>query len=164
MNNQDFTTTILVDKTPKEAFDAINNVRGWWSQQIDGGTEHLNDEFNYRRLNLHSCKIKLTEVVPNKKVTWLVLENHFNFTRKQSEWIKTMPTFDISEKGNQTEIRFTHRGLLPSHECYKICHDAWNFYIRESLHKLITTGKGEPNEREDNECQFVETTLVTKER
>jgi hypothetical protein len=140
---------MVVDKSPKEAFDAINNVRGWWSQQIDGATEQLDDEFTYRRLNLHSCKIKLTEVVPDKKVSWLVLENYFNFTRDQNEWIGTIPTFEISEKDNKTEIRFTHEGLVPGHECYNICHDAWSFYIQKSLHNLIMTGKGEPNERED---------------
>lgn len=149
MSNQSFTSTILVDKSPKEAFDAINNVRGWWSEQVDGGTEHLNDEFNYRRLDLHSCKMKLTEVVPGKKISWSVLENYFNFTNDQSEWVGTKPTFDISEKDNKTEIRFTHEGLVPAHECYNICHDAWSFYIQKSLYNLIMTGKGEPNERED---------------
>ena len=149
MSNQSFTSAILVDKSPKEAFDAINNVRGWWSQQIDGGTEHLNDEFTYRRLNLHSCKMKLTEVVPNKKVSWLVLENYFNFTQDQNEWIGTVPTFEISEKDNKTEIRFTHQGLVPGHECYDICHDAWSCYIQKSLHNLLTTGKDKPNARED---------------
>jgi hypothetical protein len=28
MNNQDFTATISVEKTPEQAFDSINNVRG----------------------------------------------------------------------------------------------------------------------------------------
>jgi predicted dithiol-disulfide oxidoreductase (DUF899 family) len=45
MNTKDFTTTILVDKTPQEAFNAINNVRGWWSEEIEGSTDKLNAEF-----------------------------------------------------------------------------------------------------------------------
>lgn len=41
MNNQDFASTILVQQTPEEAFNAINNVRGWWSENIDGSTDKL---------------------------------------------------------------------------------------------------------------------------
>ena len=78
MNNQDFTTTILVDQTPEEAFNAINNVRGWWSEEIEGSTDKLNDEFKYHYEDVHRCKIKLIEVVPDKKVglagTWKLLQ------------------------------------------------------------------------------------------
>ena len=47
MSTSDFTTGFLVDQTAKEVFDAVTNVRGWWSQNIAGGTAKLNDEFNY---------------------------------------------------------------------------------------------------------------------
>ena len=84
MNNQDFTTTILVDQTPQEAFDAINNVRGWWSENITGGTEKINDEFTYKAKELHRCTMKLIEVVPDKKIVWLILDNYFSFVNDQN--------------------------------------------------------------------------------
>jgi hypothetical protein len=47
MSTQDFTTVLVVDQSPKEAFDAITNVRGWWSEEIEGNTAKLNDVFDY---------------------------------------------------------------------------------------------------------------------
>lgn len=56
MKDQNFTTTFLVDQTPKEVFDSINNDRGWWSENIEGHTEKLNDEFTYSFADIHRCK------------------------------------------------------------------------------------------------------------
>jgi hypothetical protein len=72
MNAQNFTTTFTVDQTPQEAFAAINHVRGWWSGEIEGSTGKLGDEFTYRYQDLHYSKQKLTELIPGKKVAWLV--------------------------------------------------------------------------------------------
>jgi hypothetical protein len=150
MKTPDFTTTLLVDKTPKEAFDAIINLRGWWSKGIEGNTDKLNAEFIYHYKDIHYCKMKLVGLVPGKKVVWLVLNNYFKFTKDKSEWIGTKLVFDISQKGTQTEIRFTHEGLVPQYECYEICKEAWTNYIKDSLYSLITTGKGQPSSKDDD--------------
>jgi hypothetical protein len=81
-------------------------------------------------------------------VVWLVLDNHFNFTEDKSEWKGTEITFEISKKGNQSEIRFTHLGLVPEYECFDICSNAWGSYLNGSLRSLIATGKGKPNQKE----------------
>lgn len=148
MTTKNFTTTIAVGQTPREVFSAINDVRGWWSEEIEGGTVSLNDEFTYRYKNVHRCKMKLIEVVPDKKVVWLVMDNHFSFTEDRSEWKGTRVSFEITEKSNKTELCFTHVGLVPEYECYEICREGWSNYINNSLYNLITTGKGEPNPRE----------------
>ena len=145
MTDHDLTITISVDKTSKEAYDAINNVRGWWSEEVNGGTEKLYDEFTYKARALHRCTLKLTEVVPNQKVVWLVLENYFKFTQDTTEWTGTTISFEISEKNGKTQLVFTHHGLTPEYECYDICNDGWTNYIQHSLASLITTGKGTPN-------------------
>jgi len=145
MSTSDYSITITVDQTPAEAFKAITNVRGWWSEEIEGATAQLNDVFQYHYEDVHKAQIKLIEVVPNKKVVWLIEKNFFKFTQDTTEWTGNTISFDISEKDNKTQIRFTHHGLAAAYECYDICTNAWNQYIQKSLHDLISTGKGQPN-------------------
>jgi hypothetical protein len=146
--DQDFTTSILVDESPKQMFDAIINPQAWWSEEITGGTRKLNDEFNYHYKDVHICKFKLIELVTDQKVVWLCEENYFNFIKDQSEWVGTRVIFEILAKGNQTLLNFTHQGLVPAYECFEICENAWTGYIQDSLRDLITTGKGKPNAKE----------------
>ena len=141
----DFTTTLLIDQSPADAFNAINNVRGWWSSAIEGSTDKLNEVFDYHYEDVHRCKMKIIEFVPYQKVIWLVLDNYFNFTKDKSEWTGTKIVFDIAAKGKKTQIRFTHLDLVPTYECFDICKNAWTQYIQESLYNLIVTGKGQPN-------------------
>ena len=148
MENKDFTTTIKVDQSPLQAFEAVTNVRGWWSQEIEGGTSRLNDEFTYHYKDVHRSTMKLIEVIPDQRVVWLCTSNQFNFTNDKSEWIGTRVIFEISTKGDQTEIRFTHAGLVPTYECFDVCQNAWTNYIHTSLRNLISTGKGSPNPKE----------------
>ena len=150
MKTSDFTTTFLVDQTPEEAINAIKNIRGWWSEGVEGSTDKLNDEFIYHYKDIHYCKMQLIELVADQRVVWLVLDNYFKFTEDKNEWIGTKLVFDISRKDDQTEIRFTHAGLVPQYECYEICREAWTNYIQNSLRNLITTGKGEPNPKEED--------------
>jgi len=145
MTTTDFTTSILVDQSPEAAFEAINNVGGWWSEDIEGSTVKLNDVFTYHFEDVHRCKLKITAMIPNKKVAWLVLDNYFNFTKDKNEWTGTSIIFEISAKNNKTELKFTHQGLVPAYECYDICKNGWTRYIQGSLFNLITTGKGQPN-------------------
>jgi hypothetical protein len=149
MNKQDFTTGFLVDQTPKEAFEAINNVRGWWTEGVDGNTEKQNDEFSVQFWNVHYSKQRLIDVGPFIKIVWLITESKLTFIADESEWTDTQVVFDITKKGEKTEIRFTHIGLVPQGECYNECTNAWSGYINNSLKNLITTGKGNPTTKEE---------------
>lgn len=145
MKQPDFTITLLVNQTPAEVFKAINNVRRWWSEEIEGPTDQLNEVFKYHYQDVHRCQMKLIEVVPNEKVVWLVMENFFSFTEDTTEWTGTKVVFEISKQGHQTQIQFTHVGLVPEYECFEVCREGWTNYIQSSLLSLITTGKGKPN-------------------
>lgn len=145
MKTKDFTTIFQVGQSPAEVFNAVTNPRGWWSEEIVGGTSQLNDVFDYHFEDLHRCRIKLIEVIPNEVMVWHVLENHFKFTDDESEWKDTKIVFEITKAGDKTQLQMTHVGLVPEYECFEICKDAWTTYIQKSLKGLITTGKGSPN-------------------
>ena len=145
MKTKNFTMTILVDQTPQEAFDAISDVRGWWSGEIEGRTDALGAEWTYSYKKLHRTTQKVTELVPGKKIVWHVTDSQINFVRDKSEWDGTEIVFEIARKGEKTEIRFTHVGLVPTIECYDGCSGAWGFYVNESLRDFIAKGNGQPN-------------------
>ena len=63
--------------------------------------------------------------MPNTKVVWHVLANEFNFVKDKTEWTGTDVVFEIADRGDGTELRFTHLGLTPTYECYDVCSDAW---------------------------------------
>ena len=145
MGNPSFTTTILVDQTLEQAFAAINNARGWWSEEIEGQTDKVGATFKYHFRDLHRCEIQVKELIPGEKVVWHVLDNYFSFTEDKAEWTGTHLVFEIARRDNKTEVKFTHVGLVPEYECYGACSDGWRTYINGSLKALITTGKGQPN-------------------
>jgi hypothetical protein len=149
MNNQDYSVSFMVDQTPQQAFEAIQNVRGWWIAVVDGSTAELNDEFSVQFWDVHYSKQKLVEIVPYLKIVWSITESKLTFIEDEREWTGTKIIFDITEKAGQTEVRFTQIGLVPQIECYKDCSNAWNGYINGSLKSLIETGKGKPTTKEE---------------
>jgi len=149
MKEEDFKTSITVETGAQRVFEAINNVSGWWSQNIEGSTAALNDEFLYHYQDVHRCRIKIELMETNRKVVWHVLENYFKFTKDEKEWTDTYIIFDIVEDGGTTTLNFTHQGLHPQVECYQVCHDAWTHYIQDSLRHLIVTGQGLATPKEE---------------
>ena len=109
---------------------------------MEGSSQKLNDEFTVWFGDVHISKQKLVEVIPDKKVVWLVTDSKLNFVKDKSEWTNTKISFKLSSRDNKTQISFTHFGLVPSVECYNSCIQGWDHYIKGSLFKLLTEGKG----------------------
>ena len=141
METANFTTTILVDATPPQVFNAINQPQQWWSGEFTGSAEKLNDEFTYRYKDMHYSNQQVAEMIPNKKVVWLVTDSRLNFIEDKSEWTGTRIIFEIDEKDNKTQVRFTHEGITPEVECFSACSPAWTDLIQQSLFNYIITGK-----------------------
>lgn len=152
MKGQNYHTVITVNATAQESFKCINNVTKWWTENFKGRSHELNDDFTVQFEDIHKSTQKLLELIPNQKVVWLVTESKLNFIEDKDEWTNTKIVFEIIPQGNQTQIHFTHIGLVPNAECYGNCVKAWDHYIK-SLFKLITEGKGTPETKTSDTLQ-----------
>ena len=143
MKTTDFSTTLMVGQTPEQAFTAINNVSGWWSEELDGNTDMLNSIFTVRFGEVY-IKSKVVELVPSEKIVWEVIDCNKPWLKNTKEWNGTKMSWDISAKNGKTQVHFIHLGLVPEFECFEVCSNAWGEYLEGSLMKLINSGQGNP--------------------
>ena len=148
MKKQDYTATILVKATANATFNSINHVAAWWTANIEGGTEKLNDVFTIHFGEETFVTMKIVESVPNKKVVWNVTDCYLHWLADKKEWKDTRIVFEISAEGDSTRIHFTHVGLQPQVECYEGCVKGWDQYVKDSLARLINEGKGLPQAKQ----------------
>ena len=146
----DLTARITVNATPLEAYDAINDVRSWWSGNIVGETDTVGSEWYYLVPDIHFSKQVVRELVPGERVVWDFTDGHLDFIADKKEWVGTSGRFDISEKDGRTEVTFTHEGLATGDQCFDVCYDAWTHYITVSLRQRIETGAGRIRSHEED--------------
>jgi hypothetical protein len=136
MSENSYSTSFVVDQSPAEVFAAVNDVRGWWTGDVEGDTDRLGAEFTYRYEPLHRSRQRITELSP-ERIVWNVVDAELTFVADPAEWKGTDIIFEIIPEAGRTELRFTHAGLVSGFECYDDCSKAWGYYIGESLRKHI---------------------------
>jgi len=143
MNHKNYQTGFSVNASPQQIVDCICNVSGWWARHVEGSSVNLNDVFTVRFGKTFGT-FKVTEILPLKKIRWLVTASYLPLFKDVSQWKNTEILWEISDDNISGRLIMTHIGLTPEIECYTDCEKGWNFYINESLLKLITEGKGNP--------------------
>lgn len=139
--SNDFTFSFESTRPANQIYQTLLDVRRWWSglygEDIEGKSEKVNDVFTFNAGNgAHHSVQRLVDLVPEKKIAWEVIESKLTFLNKSDEWNNSRIAFDISPKGNKTEVTFTHQGLVPDIECYTSCSDAWTLYLKNLAKSL----------------------------
>lgn len=146
MKNQDFSYSMTVKATAKEAMEKIAQVNLWWAKNFKGKASKLNDEFSVYFGNVGDTYVnfRISEVIGDKKIIWLVTDCNLHWIKDKKEWKGTEVIWTLTEKDGETVIDFVHKGVTPASECYETCQPGWTHNLKDSLQKLIDTGEGFP--------------------
>lgn len=139
MTTQDYHKSITTTVSAEEAFAKISSVTSWWTPNIKGSAEHLNDVFTMWVGDRTTVTLQVVEVVPHRKWVWLVTDCQLLWLKDPTEWKNTHIVFEISEENQQTRIDMTHVGLVPGVECYNVCEPGWNRHLK-TLAAWLETG------------------------
>lgn len=141
-NKNDFNSSISAKISASEAIEKINKIPEWWGVTFSGSAEKQNDKFTVKMIGDSYFNFTVTELIPGKKVVWLVTDCNMPWYSDKKEWTNTKLIFDLSEDNGVTILHFTHEGLTPGVECYKDCETGWTHWIKTSLFSYLTIGKG----------------------
>ncbi|MBO9204304.1 MULTISPECIES: SRPBCC family protein [Niastella] len=142
MENNSFNTSITAAIPAAEAIKKINNVPGWWGVSFIGHSEKQDDTFRITMGGDSFFNFTVTELVPDKRVVWLITDCNMPWYSDKKEWANTRLIFDLQENNDVTNLTFTHDGLTPDVECYRDCEPGWTHWIKTSLYAYLTTGQG----------------------
>lgn len=127
----------LTRKSAHAVFNLLLEVNKWWvgfyEETITGSSQKIGDQFSFHAGGgMHITKQKLVELIPNKKIVWLVTESNLSFLNNTDEWKDTKLIFDLQQNlEGETKVQFTHEGLVPQIECYDQCTSAWSQYLKQ---------------------------------
>ena len=138
----DFSSSISSEISASEAIKKISNVTGWWGITFSGSSEKQNDKFIVKMGGDSFFDFTVAELIPGKKIVWLVTDCNMPWFSDKKEWANTKLIFDLKENSGVTNLNFTHEGLTPEVECYKDCVPGWTHWIKTSLLSYFTTGEG----------------------
>jgi len=142
MAKNDFNSSITAKISAGEAIKKISNVTGWWGITFSGNSEKQNDQFIVKMGGDSFFNFTVAELIPDKRVVWLVTDCNMPWYSDKKEWANTKLIFDLTENNGVTNLNFKHEGLTPEVECYKDCAPGWTHWIKTSLFSYFTTGKG----------------------
>jgi hypothetical protein len=146
VTSTDYHAVIETHGSAQKAFDAICRVSAWWTENIEGSTVNLYDEFTVRFGETYS-KFKIIEMIPAQKLVWQVLDCNLHWMNDKKEWKGTKILWQLSTENGSGRISMIHIGLNAGIECFEDCTKGWNHYVKASLFKLIEEGKGEPDHK-----------------
>jgi uncharacterized protein YndB with AHSA1/START domain len=120
-------TTIEIDAVPADVFCALTTLGGlaaWWTPTVTGSAEpggQIHFHFGDETVTMQVARTRSVDLVE-----WTCVAH-----TKFPEWKDTSVVFRLSQlRDGATTLRFEHAGLLPACDCYQMCSNGWDHYLR----------------------------------
>jgi uncharacterized protein YndB with AHSA1/START domain len=122
------------------ALSTIEGIAGWWTAQTTGVSEPgANIEVQFYSPSgerMGGMHMEVVALEPDRHVHW-------RFLSGPDEWVDTDATFQLSQDGDYTIVRFGHRNWREAVEFTEHCSTKWATFLM-SLKDLVETGRGRP--------------------
>jgi uncharacterized protein YndB with AHSA1/START domain len=140
--SQDYTAIVTFAAKPADVHPALTTVEGlsaWWVPASGSGI--AGGEVTFLFNDDHPLLVRVDDSSPSR-VQWTVIS-----CQPVPDWVGTTITFDLSATEDGTRIDFHHHGLTAQLECFDMCRQGWDFYLR-SLVAYVDDGAGTPASRQ----------------
>ena len=97
MEKKDFTSRFSAKITADEAIKKISRVPEWWGITFTGSASKKNDEFVIKMGGESYFNFTVEELIPGKKLVWLVTDCNMPWYSDKKEWANTRLIFDLNE-------------------------------------------------------------------
>ncbi|HEX9504059.1 MAG TPA: hypothetical protein VF974_07150 [Patescibacteria group bacterium] len=87
MGNNDFNSSISAKISADEAIKRIGRVPEWWGVTFSGNSEKQNDQFIVKMGGDSFFNFTVTELIPGKRVVWLVTDCYMPWYTDKKEWL-----------------------------------------------------------------------------
>ena len=79
----DFSYSITVKASAKDAMKKISEVNKWWAKDFKGKAAKLNDEFSVYFGDTF-VDFRISEFIPDKKITWFVTDCNLGWIKAKN--------------------------------------------------------------------------------
>jgi hypothetical protein len=151
MKSNDYTQTIVVSNTPNAAYKALTTEFDKWWTPDTGSISNVGDTIKFK-FNTTYWIMRANTLARNYIELECIEAHHIHDGLPSSilkEWEGTTLKWEIQEQDGNTKISLTHKGLIPSLDCFEICKEGWDYFFVTSLKKYLNKGKGLPFENEE---------------
>jgi uncharacterized protein YndB with AHSA1/START domain len=122
------------------ALATVEGIAGWWTRDASGAAAPgENIELEFRSPGgerIGGMDMEVLALEPDRRVHW-------RFRSGPDEWVGTDATFELSQDGEFTIVRFGHRRWREAVEFTEHCSTKWATFLL-SLRDLVENGQGRP--------------------